>query len=83
MLYIRLKETYDPPLGELGLEALTTCPIITYVRVAYTAYKVKILTRHLKTIMEKSCVGQYFVDTWKSRSAAPTPIQTRVEKIAV
>ena len=73
MLYIRLKETYDPPLGKLGLEALTKCPVINYVRVTGTAYKTKV---HIKTIMENSRVGQYFVDTWKSRSAAPTPTHT-------
>ena len=44
VLYIRLKETYDPPLGKLGLEALTKCPIINYVRITGTAYKTKVHT---------------------------------------
>lgn len=42
VLCIRLKETYDPPLGKLGLEALTKCPIINYVKISGTAYKTKV-----------------------------------------
>ena len=64
VLYVRLMNLYDPPLGKLGLEE---SPIIN------NAYKVKILTQHLKTIMEYSREGHYFADLWKSRSTAPSP----------
>ncbi len=73
VLYVRLKKICDPPLGKLGLEALTKCSILQYVRIGDAAYKIKIETCQLKTIMENSRAGCYFVDTWKSRSAVPSP----------
>lgn len=30
VLYLKLRESYDPPLGKSGLEALTRCPILQY-----------------------------------------------------
>lgn len=65
---------YDPPLGKLGLEALLKCNILHYIRIGDATYKIKIKTCQLKTVMENSRMGRYFVDTWKSRSAAPAPI---------
>lgn len=73
VLYVRLRESYDPPLGKSGLEALTRCPISMYAKVGATAYKIKILTRHLKSVLDNSRPGRYTVDTWKSRLAIPTP----------
>ena len=76
VLYMKLKDTYDPPLGKLGLEALMKCPIVKYVRVGGRAYKVKIQTCHLKTTMDNCRAGHYLVDTWKSRVTTPTPSLT-------
>ena len=72
-LYVKLKKIYDPPMGKLGLEALMKCNILCYARVGDAAYKVKVKTCQLKAVMENSHVEHYFVDTWKCRSAAPTP----------
>ena len=37
VLYLKLKEKYDPPLGKLGLEALTKCPITMYAQVGQSS----------------------------------------------
>ena len=50
------------------------CDIQHHVRIGDTAYKPKIKTCQLKTVLEYSCVGWYYVDTLKLRSSIPSPI---------
>ena len=52
VLYVRLKKIYNPPLGKLGLEAMMKCDILHYVRVGDAAYKIKIKTWQLTTVLK-------------------------------
>ncbi len=45
-------------------------------------HSVKILTHYLKRVLNNSRVGRYVADTWKSRTAAPSPVLATVHSSA-
>ena len=51
----------DPPLGKSW--SLNELPYFHYVSAGPATYKFKVLTCHLKMILDNSCTGHYIVDT--------------------